>query len=107
MGYRVGTECVPDLLMAARVMCANHQGITAAGSLRCMSVSGSAGGYVLDVRSTGPGGTGTMSQLEVPQIPCDENERVADLAELFGLGLVAVLGVFLVREFVYRLVMPQ
>jgi hypothetical protein len=43
----------------------------------------------------------------VPQIPCDENEKVRDLAELWGLGLVAVLGVFLLKEFVVRHVMPQ
>jgi hypothetical protein len=106
MGYRSGTECRADLLAVAQEACAAMQGVSAAGVVRCVSVSGSAGGYVLDVETT-QGVSTTSTQLEVPQIPCDENERVADLAQLWALGLVAVLGVFLMREFVYRLVRPQ
>lgn len=105
MGYRVGAECRAQLVDVAREMCAGMQGISSAGPVRCVSVSGAAGGYVLNVE-TGAGSV-TTAQLQVPQIPCDENEPFTDQAELWGLGLVAVLGVFLVREFVYRLVAPQ
>src|SRR6218665_1380351 len=105
MGFRSGTECRAALLDVAQEMCAGLTGVSAAGIVRCVSVSGAAGGYVLDVETTQAGVT-SSAQLSVPQIPCDENERVADLAEVFGLGLVAVLGVFLIREFIYRLGSP-
>jgi len=106
MGYRSGTECRAALLDVAQELCSTLTGVSSAGVVRCVGVSGAAGGYVLDVETT-QGVITTSTQLAVPQIPCDENERVADLAELWGYGLVAVLGVFLLREFVYRLVRPQ
>lgn len=106
MGYRSGTECRTALLDVAQELCATMTGVSSAGVVRCVSVSGAAGGYVLDIETT-QGAATTTAQLGVPQIPCDENERVADLAQLWVLGLVAVLGVFLMREFVYRLVRPQ
>jgi hypothetical protein len=84
-------------------MCADMQGVSSAGTVQCMSVEGAAGGYVMNVLTAGS----SMTQVHVPQIPCDENEKVRDLAELWGLGLVAVLGVFLLKEFVVRHVMPQ
>lgn len=107
MGFRVGSECRAELIDVAQEMCAGLTGVSAAGVVRCVGVSGAAGGYVFDVETTAPDGGVTATQLQVPQVPCDENAWIADQAELFGLGLVAVLGVFLVREFVYRLVMPQ
>lgn len=106
MGYRSGTECRADLLEVAQELCASMTGVSSAGIVRCVSVSGAGGGYVLDIETT-QGPTTTAAQLSVPQIPCDENARIADLAELWGLGLAAVLGVFMLREFVYRLVRPQ
>jgi hypothetical protein len=106
VGFRSGTECRADLLDVAQEMCAGLMGVSSAGVVRCVSVAGSAGGYVLDVETTQAGAT-TSAQIAVPQVPCDENERVTDLAQLWGMGLVAVLGVFLIREFIYRLVQPQ
>jgi hypothetical protein len=106
MGFRAGTECRIELIDAARAMCAGMNGVSSAGVVRCVGVSGAAGGYVFDIE-TGSGASVTASQLQVPQIPCDEMEHAADLAEMWGLGIVAVLGVFLIREFIYRLVQPQ
>jgi hypothetical protein len=106
MGYRSGTECRASLIEVAQELCAGMTGVSSAGIVRCVSVSGSAGGQVLDIETT-QGATTTATQLSVPQIPCDENAKIADLAEIWGLGLVAVLGVFMLREFVYRLVRPQ
>lgn len=106
MGFRIGSECRIEFEDVAQEMCASMAGVSSAGVVRCVGVAPSAAGFVLNIETTSAGVT-SPSQLQVPQIPCDEFEKFGDLSQLWGLGVVAVLGVFLVREFVYRLVAPQ
>lgn len=107
MGYLVGTECKATLTQAAQQACAELHGVSTAGLVQCIGVTPIAGGQALQVRTTPASGPATTALVEMPQLGCNESEKVQDLAELFGLGLVAVLGVFLLREFVVRHVMPQ
>jgi hypothetical protein len=107
MGYRSTEACHEALHDAALVNCSQAVGISAAGTVRCTGVSGAAGGYVLNMETTAASGAVTATAVQMPQIPCDGAERFNDLAQLFAIALPAVLGVFLVREFIWRLVAPQ
>lgn len=107
MGFRIDNQCRAELIDVAREMCAGLTGVSSAGVVRCVGVQGAAGGYVLQVETTAPAGAVTSSTLAVPQLPCDENEAFRDQVELFGLGLAAIVGVWLAKHFVLKLVMPQ
>jgi hypothetical protein len=107
MGFRSANGCHGQLEDAALIDCAALVGVSSAGAVRCVGISPAVGGYVLNVETQPASGPAVTSALTMQQIGCDPGEGYADLAELFALAIPAVLAVFLVREFVYRLVAPQ
>ncbi|CAG0973034.1 hypothetical protein BURK2_01409 [Burkholderiales bacterium] len=108
MGARFGTECYPDAMAAAAVECAGTSGITSAGHLRCASVGGTTLQPHLSLILTPPAGdVVTFQTSALVYRECDPFEPYADLSQLSGLALMALLSIWLVKRFVLKLVMPQ
>jgi hypothetical protein len=61
----------------------------------------------LQLQTTGPTGATSAASVAVALQQCDPYEQYADIAEMWGYAVPAVLAVLLVKQFVYKLVMPQ
>jgi hypothetical protein len=107
MGARFGDQCFADPLKAAEAECAQVAGVTSAGHLRCTSASGTVASPTLNFTLVGPGGALTTYTAGVRYGDCDPFEGYADLAQMYGLALVALVGVWCVKQFVLKLVLPQ
>jgi hypothetical protein len=108
MGARFGSECFSDVGAAASAACATAQGVASAGSLHCYSSGlGSEGTGVLYMRLTAPGGQVTQYTETRSFQSCDPFEEYQDLLTLYGAALAALVGVWLVKQFVLKLVLPQ
>jgi len=107
MGFRGAEVCYESLEGVALEKCVALGGVSSAGAIRCTGVSPVVGGYVLDVETQPAVGAPLIGQIGVAQIGCDPMEPYTDMSLLFGMMLVATLGVYLVKTFVYKLVMPQ
>lgn len=107
MGVRFGTECYADDQAAATAQCASVGGVTASGYLRCIGLGSSPTGPTLQLETLAPDGAASSAEVAFVGQACDPFERYGDLAEMWGYAVPAVLAVVLVREFIYRHVMPQ
>jgi len=100
-------RCYGTAAEAAIAHCAQVSGVTATGYMRC-TASGLAGdGPTLHLTTTEPDGTTSLAVVRWDGAACDPFEPYADLSQMWALGLVAVVGVFMLRWFVLRLVLPQ
>lgn len=103
MGAQLGATCHADAAAAAAAMCAKDyprtvmfEGSTYVQS--CLPLSGSE----LQIDAVAPGGAVTSTSLPVSFMECDPFAPFADLVELWGLGISAVVVVWCVRAFVLR-----
>lgn len=108
MGARFGTECFADAISAASAQCAATHGVTSSGLLRCNGVAGTAETPLLNLELVGPGyETPVLASVAFAGESCDPFGPYADMVEMFGFAIVALVTVWVVKQFVYKLVMPQ
>lgn len=99
MGYFVKGQCVATVEAARGLECGSYPRQVEAGTQSCVGVT--AEGIAVTTGGAAPVGV----TLAFPS--CDENEPYIDMTEVWALGVLALVIVWCMRTFVYRLVMPQ
>jgi len=107
MGARFNGECFADAVSAASAQCASTSGATAVGFMQCTSVGGTAEAPTLELSTLHADATTTTASVGFPVFACDPFEPYADALSLYGFAIPAVLGVVLIREFIWRFLRPQ
>lgn len=99
MGYFAKGQCVATVEAARGLECGSYPRQLEDGTQSCLGIT--ANGIAVK--------TGSAAAVEVVLAfpSCDENEPYTDLLEVWGLGVLALVIVWCMRTFVYRLAMPQ
>jgi hypothetical protein len=109
MGYFANNQCHSTQLAAAQSACSQYPIISTSGTtvytFSCSSVN--ATGSMLNLSRTTNGSstaTATTAYLSFPS--CDENAKYTDSLTLWGLGALAVLAVWAMKQSVLKLFVP-
>jgi hypothetical protein len=109
MGAASNGRCYPSQVEAAQAECAAYpRSVASADGVVTWSCSGVADdGSSLAVVRHGTDGVVSSASIAVSYAPCDETMQYSDAVTMWGLGATAIVTVFVVKKFVYRLVANQ
>ena len=109
MGASAGGHCFESLQLAAQAECNAYPRSSAdGGNVTTWSCTGvSEDGSTLALMKRDTAGGQVAQTLVVSYLACDENQSTNDMVSLWWAGVAALLGVYLVKQFVFKLVANQ